>query len=99
MKIWIEKQQHLIDFTLASLARRKAKNLGLLAIYTLLPDELEQLSGHRLEVRTNPALIRAQEVHRLVGSASTLTAAVGHLPYQEFRETLAWMLEAQRRDA
>jgi nucleoside-diphosphate-sugar epimerase len=58
--------------------------------------ELEHLSGHRLEVRTNPALVRAQEVHRLVGSASTLTAAVGPLPYQDFRETLAWMLEAQR---
>lgn len=60
--------------------------------------ELERLSGHRLEVRTNPALIRAQEVHRLVGSAGTLTAAVGHLPHQDFRETLAWMLEAQSQD-
>ncbi|MDP1606483.1 MAG: FtsX-like permease family protein [Rhodocyclaceae bacterium] len=36
MRIWIEQQRALIDFTLASLARRKAKNLGLLAVYTLL---------------------------------------------------------------
>jgi len=36
MKSWIEKQKYLIDFTLSSLARRKVKNLGLLAVYTLI---------------------------------------------------------------
>ncbi len=36
MKTWIEKQTALIDFTLASLARRKVKNLGLLLVYTLI---------------------------------------------------------------
>jgi ABC-type lipoprotein release transport system permease subunit len=36
MKIWIEKQKALIDFTLASLARRKLKNFGLLLVYTLI---------------------------------------------------------------
>ena len=36
MNAWIEKQQYLIDFTLSSLARRKAKNLGLLLVYTLI---------------------------------------------------------------
>ncbi|MFZ4538336.1 ABC transporter permease [Propionivibrio sp.] len=36
MNAWIAKQQYLIDFTLASLARRKAKNLGLLLVYTLI---------------------------------------------------------------
>jgi ABC-type lipoprotein release transport system permease subunit len=36
MRRWIERQRALIDFTLASLARRKARNLGLLAVYTLL---------------------------------------------------------------
>jgi ABC-type lipoprotein release transport system permease subunit len=36
MKSWLEKQRHLIDFTLASLARRKGKNLGLLAVFSLL---------------------------------------------------------------
>ena len=28
---------------------------------------------------------------------STLTAAIGHLPNQEFEETLAWMLESPSR--
>ena len=36
MKTWIKRQQALIDFTLASLARRKLKNLGLLLVYTLI---------------------------------------------------------------
>ena len=36
MRLWLEKQRHLIDFTLASLARRRTKNLGLLLVYTLL---------------------------------------------------------------
>jgi len=34
MSRFIEKQRHLIDFTLASLWRRKGKNLSLLAVYT-----------------------------------------------------------------
>ena len=36
MNPWIEKQKYLIDFTLSSLLRRKAKNLGLLLVYTLI---------------------------------------------------------------
>ncbi|EXI73891.1 MAG TPA: FtsX-like permease family protein [Candidatus Accumulibacter phosphatis] len=36
MNVWIEQQKYLIDFTLASLARRKAKNLGLLLVYALI---------------------------------------------------------------
>ena len=36
MKVWIEKQKALIDFTLASLARRRLKNLGMLLVYTLI---------------------------------------------------------------
>lgn len=36
MTPWIAKQRYLIDFTLASLARRKSRNLGLVAVYSLL---------------------------------------------------------------
>ncbi|MBA3998816.1 MAG: ABC transporter permease [Candidatus Accumulibacter sp.] len=36
MNAWIAKQKYLIDFTLTSLARRKAKTLGLLLVYTLI---------------------------------------------------------------
>lgn len=55
-------------------------------------DQLRELSGHDLDVRVNPAFVRASEVHRLVGSSATMEAALGRLPYGDFRDTLAWML-------
>lgn len=55
-------------------------------------DQLRELSGHDLDVRVNPAFVRASEVHRLVGSSATMEAALGLLPYSDFRDTLAWML-------
>lgn len=33
---WIERQRHIIDFTLSSLARRKGKNGAILVVYTVL---------------------------------------------------------------
>ena len=60
-------------------------------------DDLTALSGHRIQVQVNPAFVRANEVHRLVGSREVLSSAVGDLPFQDFRETLAWMLAAHRK--
>jgi ABC-type lipoprotein release transport system permease subunit len=61
MKTWIEKQRHLIDFTLASLARRKGKNLGLLFIYTLLVFVLASVALYT-------HALRSEAVHVLAGS-------------------------------
>ncbi|MBW7902878.1 MAG: FtsX-like permease family protein [Rhodocyclaceae bacterium] len=36
MNQWIARQRYLVDFTLASLARRKTKNAGLLLVFALL---------------------------------------------------------------
>ncbi|MGE0080535.1 MAG: ABC transporter permease [Thiohalomonadaceae bacterium] len=36
MRHWIARQRYLIDYTVAALARRKAKNAGLIAVYTAL---------------------------------------------------------------
>lgn len=33
---WLEKQRHIVDFTITSLLRRKVKNIGLLTLYTLI---------------------------------------------------------------
>jgi len=57
-----------------------------------LLEDLAKLSGHRLDIHVNPAFVRANEVHRLVGCTTTLRSTVGELPHQDFRETLAWML-------
>ncbi len=36
MEKWIERQKHIIDFTLSSLLRRKGRNAALLVVYTLV---------------------------------------------------------------
>lgn len=59
MKTWIEKQRHLIDFTLASLARRKVKNLGLLTVYTLLVFVLASVALYTHALRTEAAKVLA----------------------------------------
>jgi ABC-type lipoprotein release transport system permease subunit len=59
MKTWIEKQRHLIDFTLASLARRKVKNLGLLVVYTLLVFVLASVALYTHALRTEATHVLA----------------------------------------
>ncbi|EXI67662.1 MAG: lipoprotein releasing system, transmembrane protein, LolC/E family [Candidatus Accumulibacter adjunctus] len=64
MNVWIEKQKYLIDFTLASLARRKAKNLGLLLVYSLIVFLLASvmLFTHALRQAANELLAGAPEI-------------------------------------
>jgi ABC-type lipoprotein release transport system permease subunit len=59
MNRWIEKQRHLIDFTLASLARRKIKNLGLLVVYTLLVFVLASVALYTHALRTEATKVLA----------------------------------------
>lgn len=51
------------------------------------------LSGHELEVRVNPAFVRANEVPRLTGDAGKLRQLTGHAPQTPLADTLRWMLE------
>ena len=64
MKIWIEKQKYLIDYTLASLARRKVKNAGLLVVYSVLVFVLASvmLFTHALRHEARTVLEGAPEV-------------------------------------
>lgn len=55
---------------------------------------MRELSGHTPEVRVNPAYVRANEVHRLVGSHAKLDAVIGPVPDIALRDTLQWMLES-----
>ena len=72
MNAWIEKQKYLIDFTLSSLARRKAKNLGLLLVYTLIVFLLASvmLFTHALRQAAAQVLAGAPEIvlQRMVAS-------------------------------
>jgi hypothetical protein len=57
MNAWFAKQRHLIDFTLASLLRRKGRNLGLLAVYALLVFVLASAMLYSHALRREAAII------------------------------------------
>jgi nucleoside-diphosphate-sugar epimerase len=63
--------------------------------YTLLHviGLLSEITGHTMDVQVNPAFVRANEVHRLCGSADKLLSATGALPAHGLDQTLSWMLE------
>lgn len=54
---------------------------------------VQRLSGHDLQVRVNPAFVRAHEVRTLCGCSRKLQAAIGPLLHIPLEETLRWMLE------
>ncbi len=51
-----------------------------------------RITGHRLEVRINPAFVRANEVKSLTGDPTRLHGAVGVQADYPLEETLTWML-------
>ncbi len=52
-----------------------------------------QLSHHELEVVVNPAYVRENEVHKLVGSCAKLDNVIGTSSRTTLRQTLDWMLK------
>jgi GDP-6-deoxy-D-talose 4-dehydrogenase len=58
-------------------------------------DLMVEISGHPIEVRTNPAFVRGNEIRHLHGNPLLLESAVGKLPEYDLRETLTWMYEAR----
>jgi nucleoside-diphosphate-sugar epimerase len=57
-------------------------------------DLVAKLSGHHLDVKVNPDLVRPNEVRYLCGSAAKLQATIGPLESIPLEETLRWMLGA-----
>ena len=47
-----------------------------------------------IEVKVNPAFVRANEVKTLFGSNKKIVSVVGKVPEITLSETLSWMLEA-----
>jgi GDP-6-deoxy-D-talose 4-dehydrogenase len=54
---------------------------------------LQDLSGHTLEVKVNPAFLRVNEIRALGGSPIKLKAILGDFKDYRLEETLRWMLE------
>nr|WP_298933040.1 GDP-mannose 4,6-dehydratase [uncultured Ramlibacter sp.] len=55
---------------------------------------LERLTGHKMDVQVDPALVRGNEIHRLCGDPSHLRATIGELPAYTLEQTLTTMLAA-----
>jgi nucleoside-diphosphate-sugar epimerase len=52
----------------------------------------EEIIGHRMEVRVNPAFVRANEVRSLCGDATRLRSLIGNWDSPPLTDTLQWML-------
>ena len=55
---------------------------------------MARIAGYAIEVRVNPAFVRANEVKRLVGSNARLRALTGFAPSISLEATLRWMYES-----
>ena len=60
MRHWIARQRYLIDFTLASLARRKTKNIGLVLVFSVLVFALASVTLLTSALRQEAARVLAQ---------------------------------------
>jgi nucleoside-diphosphate-sugar epimerase len=56
---------------------------------------VEALAGYRIEVKVNPAFVRANEVARLTGSNRKLSELIGPLDIIPLQKTLQWMYESR----
>jgi nucleoside-diphosphate-sugar epimerase len=52
---------------------------------------MEQIAGYQIEVRVNPAFVRANDVLRLTGNRAKLDAAIGPVAPIALADTLRWM--------
>ncbi|NNG77215.1 NAD-dependent epimerase/dehydratase family protein [Acinetobacter sp. ANC 4277] len=56
---------------------------------------IEEVSGHHIDIRVNPAFVRVGEVKTLCGDAGLLRSLIGNWQTPPLQETLCWMLEAK----
>lgn len=56
-------------------------------------EALTELTGHSIEIKVNPALVRANEVHHLCGSAKKLEDCIGNLKRTTLKDCLLRMTQ------
>jgi GDP-6-deoxy-D-talose 4-dehydrogenase len=54
---------------------------------------LREIAGYEIDVFVDPRFLRANEVHRLIGSNVKLRRAIGRVPSTPLRATLEWMYD------
>mgnify|MGYP003667555280 CR=1 FL=1 len=72
-------------------------NIGSGSLHSLREavDLASAISGHRLRVDVNPALVRANEVRTLGGSPAKLRSIIGEWTSPPLEQTLRWMMETK----
>lgn len=55
---------------------------------------LETMTNHTMQVKVNPALIRANEISILSGSPKKIEALLGPLHHPSLEDTLSWMINS-----
>jgi lipoprotein-releasing system permease protein len=96
MKLWLARQRYLIDFTLASLARRKTRNLGLLAVSTLLVFMLASVTLYSHALRQEAARVLANSPEVIV---QRMVAGRHDLIPPGYLEKIGRIRGVQRREA
>lgn len=56
-------------------------------------DMVSELAGYRIEVRVNPAFVRANDVLTLTGSNAKLAQVIGPIEARPLFDTLRWMVQ------
>jgi len=62
-----------------------------IAVMNAMAGYVNAMAGYEIEVRVNPAFVRANEVRKLIGSEAQLQSVIGVLPAIALEDTLAWM--------
>lgn len=62
-------------------------------------DMMAEIAGYRIEVRVNPAFVRANDVARLVGSHAALSAATRWMHRYGLQQTLLWQYSQPERSS
>ena len=57
-------------------------------------DTMGEIAGYRIEVRVNPAFVRANDVLTLMGSNAKLASVIGPIEQVPLADTLRWMYQA-----
>lgn len=57
-------------------------------------ENLQKITGHTIEIKVNPALVRENEIRRLCGNPEKLASCIGKLHHRSLDDTLRWMLTA-----
>ena len=66
MRVWIERQKNILDFTLASLLRRKRKNAALVLVYTLIVFLLASVVFFTRSIQKEASLLLAEAPEMIV---------------------------------